>query len=72
MPPRTIIKTGKKVGFKAFKIYPHTSSNAIVYGKTSRGGFLGRLFRWSPIRIIAAIFVIIFYKKFSGIVLMMK
>jgi SAM-dependent methyltransferase len=72
MPPKRIIRAGGKAGFKIFEIYPHTSSNAIVYGRTGNKGILTKLLHLNPIRIFAAISVIIFYRKFSGIVLMIK
>jgi SAM-dependent methyltransferase len=72
MTPRRIIKAGKKAGFKAFEIYPHASSSAIVYGGETDKQFTRHLLKFKPLRTVAAIFGISFYKRFSGIVLLTK
>ena len=72
MPPKRIIKAAKNAGFKAFEIYPHASSSAIVYGGESSEGVMAHVLKFKPLRTIAAIFGIMFYKRFSGIVLMIK
>lgn len=72
MPPRRIIKAGQKAGFKNFETYPHTTSNAVIYGRPDAQGAAGKWFRWKPIQTLAALSVILFYKRLSGIVVMTK
>ena len=76
MPPAKIIKAGKKASFGIFKIYPHSKHlNIAIYrnfGKIARFNFIKKFLRFNFIRSLAAIFLIIFYKRYDGIVLMVK
>lgn len=75
--PRKIVKIGKQIGFKAHKIYPHSSHlTFILYcrnlNKISGKSFIKKSFKFSFFRILSTIFLIIFYKNYNGIVLMVK
>lgn len=76
MPPKFIIRNGKKAGFKSFKTYYHPCNiNLILYRSPKHfpvNNFLKKLFKFNFVRILAALFVMIFYKRYSGIVVMVK
>jgi ubiquinone/menaquinone biosynthesis C-methylase UbiE len=76
MPPLKIKRIGKKTGFRIFRIYPHSKHlNIAIYrniGKIARFSFINKFLKFNLIRNLAAIFLIIFYKKYEGIVLMVK
>jgi len=64
MPPARIIRAGKRAGFRAFRVYPHAEIlNHALYGGRASGGLRGTL---------AAVAWVLFYKRYNGIVLMIK
>lgn len=71
MPPGKIIRAGKKAGFRKFKIYPHARHLAVIYREPSTSSWK-KIFTVSIFKNLAAIFVIAFYKRNVGIVLMSK
>jgi len=75
--PKQVVKIGKKIGFKGYKIYPHLSYlTFILYcrnlNKIPEKDFIKKLLRFSFFRVLGAIFLIVFYKNNNGIVLMVK
>ena len=72
MPPKRIIRAGKKAGFKLFDVYPHTSFNPTVYGRAGDNGMLAKLLRLNTVRSFMAMSVMIFFKRIGGIVVMIK
>lgn len=76
MPPQKIIKTGKRIGFKNVKIYPRLDqlSDVLYQDKLDLVNFkfMKSLFRFNFIKSLAVILIVFFYKKQSGIVLMIK
>jgi SAM-dependent methyltransferase len=72
MSPQKIIAAGKKAGFRLFKVYPHSSQLGMaLYGEPKRP-FLKKLFKLNIFRILFSFFIIGVYKRFSGIVVMIK
>jgi ubiquinone/menaquinone biosynthesis C-methylase UbiE len=76
MSPIKIIKIGTKTGFRIFKIYPHSKHlNIAIYrniGEIARFNFIKKFLKFNFVRNLAAIFLITIYKKYDGIVLMVK
>lgn len=72
MHPGKIIKAGKAAGFTSFKVYPHASFLYISLFRQAPSGMLGRIFSIFGMRSLAAMFTILFYKHFSGIVVLRK
>lgn len=73
MPPYKIIRLGKKVGFKRFKVYPHASfKSMILYNNEKPITLAGKIAKLNLIRPLAAIFNILLYKRMDGIVTMIK
>lgn len=74
--PKKVVKIAKKIGFKKYKIYPHSSYlNAALYinrKELPRFEFLEKFFKFNAIRKIIVIIGILFYKKYDGIVLLKK
>lgn len=72
MPPGKIIKAGKDAGFSKFKTYPHAIHlNKIIYGEPNRR-LLKLATKSGLLRALSAIFLVAFYKQFSGIVILIK
>ncbi|MBI5586997.1 MAG: class I SAM-dependent methyltransferase [Deltaproteobacteria bacterium] len=70
-PPSKVIRLGKKAGFRDFRVYPHARTlNLFMYA--APGGFLKKFFRSQIIRNLASVFTILVYKRFNGIVSMVK
>lgn len=71
MPPATVIRLGKKAGFRSFRVYPHQRHvSAVLY---QSGGGWRRLLRSIPgLSQVALLFVASIYKHFNGIVAMTK
>ena len=72
MPPKRIIRAGKKAGFKLFDVYPHASFIPTVYGRTGDKGILTKLLRLNAVRTFMAMSVMFFFKRVGGIVVMIK
>lgn len=76
MSPAYIIKIGKKVGFKKFEIYPHAKSlNNIIYNKSykiNKSKCFNRLFEVSFFKYFFVMFLMVFYKRYSGITILIK
>jgi len=70
-PPGKVKRLGKKVGFGNFRVYPHARTlNLTMYARP--GGFLEKFFRFAVLRDLAAVLTILVYKRFNGIVSMVK
>lgn len=76
MPPAHIIKIGKEVGFKKFAIYPHAKSlNDIIYNKSyqiNKFKCFNKLSKAGFSKYFFIIFLIIFYKRYNGITILIK
>ncbi len=77
MPPKKIVKVAKKAGFREFRVYPRAEYiNFALYDKPNKiprlNFLIRRLFKFSFIRTLAAVLVIVFYKRYDGIVQMRK
>ncbi|HCL55409.1 MAG TPA: hypothetical protein DHW82_00135 [Spirochaetia bacterium] len=74
MPPKKIIKIGKKIGFTRFKKYPHFNSlNKLIYGKhVYEKKWLNKIRKCEFLNALASFFLIYFYKRYSGITVMKK
>ncbi|MBI4652578.1 class I SAM-dependent methyltransferase [Candidatus Desantisbacteria bacterium] len=72
MPPKKIIKAGKKAGFRVFKTYPHIKLINRALFAEPKHIILKKLFKFNFIRNLAAIYIITFFKRYTGIVLMVK
>lgn len=74
MPPKKIIKIGKKIGFTRFKKYPHFNSlNKLIYRKpVYEKKWLNRIKKNNLLNSLASFFLIYFYKHSSGITVMEK
>ena len=73
MPPGRIIRAAKKAGFRQWRIYPHMKPiSACLFG-VSEHSFFHKL-RWLPsfLRVIPLVFLATFYKRMSGIVVLVK
>jgi len=72
MSPQKILRAGRKAGFTSLCAYPHLSHlGESLYGKRNTG-LLRHLFKFNIFRILASFFIIAVYRKFSGIVVMIK
>jgi len=76
MSPAHIIKIGKEVGFKKFAIYPHAKSlNDIIYNesyKINKLEYFNKLSKAGFLKHFLIIFLIIFYKRYNGITVLIK
>lgn len=76
MLPKHIIKIGEDVGFKKYSIYPHSRDmNKIVYGKIDKINkikYFQRVFGLNLFRCFLNVFLLAFYKRYSGIVVLIK
>ncbi len=70
MPPSRIIRSGKKAGFRRFRVYPHTRPvSLLVYGGFPNSR-LHKLPSW--LRSLGALWAISVEKHVTGIVVMVK
>ena len=76
MSPAHIIKIGKEAGFKKFVIYPHAKSlNDLIYNKSyqiNKLKYFNKLSRTGFLKYMLTIFLMIFYKKYNGITVLIK
>jgi len=72
MPPDKIRKIAKKIGFSSAVIYPHANMvGEKLYGKDLTGPF-GWLYRITFFRNLYVASYVLFLKKFSGLVVLIK
>ena len=72
MPPKKIIKLGRKVGFKSFKVFPKPSLlNNLIYNKNATYKYFLKITN-KLINAIKIIYLLERYKMSSGIVAMYK
>jgi len=70
-PPSKVIRIGRKLGFKGFRVYPHARTLGLcMYARHT--GLLQKVFRFSFMRSLASVFLILVYKRLNGIVSMVK
>jgi 2-polyprenyl-3-methyl-5-hydroxy-6-metoxy-1,4-benzoquinol methylase len=76
MSPKKIIRAGRKAGFRTFRIYPQLNHLSLaLYKKPFQipvSNFIKLIFKFNFFRNLAVIFIILFYKRYNGIVLMKK
>lgn len=73
MPAHLVVKYGKKVGFRQFKIYQHAGQLvSTLYNDEPHSEIMKRIWRISGVRIMALLSSILFYKQFNGTVWMKK
>ncbi|OGS45236.1 MAG: hypothetical protein A2539_10420 [Elusimicrobia bacterium RIFOXYD2_FULL_34_15] len=72
MPPDLIIKIGKEAGFREYKIYPRMIQlYKAIYLHPERS-ILKKMFKFNVVRIMVAIYLMVFYKNRMGIVVLKK
>ncbi len=76
MPPFAIWRVARSVGFKKYRVFPHARHLCnIVFNQaivTNRLKFLSPVLRLPPFRILLAFYLIIFQKRQSGLVVLVK
>src|SRR6266498_1417697 len=72
MPPGLVIRRGREVGFRKFQIHQHADQiYSVLYSRPS-SPLRKALFRLWGIKYLALLFSMLFYKRFNGIVVMIK
>lgn len=72
MHPGKIIKAGKSVGFTSFSVHPHAYYLYISLFRSRHPGRVGKLLGIPGLKSLSAIFSLLVYKYFSGIVVLKK
>jgi ubiquinone/menaquinone biosynthesis C-methylase UbiE len=71
MPPSTVIRAGKAVGFRQARVYPHASNLNVIYRQPSNV-FLQKLFRLPLMQSLALAYLNSWRKRANGIVVLVK
>lgn len=72
MPPGHVVKIGKQVGFSESKIYPRLLQLYKAVYTRPQGRISRTLFKFGIVRLIAAVYLIVFYKHNIGLVVLVK
>lgn len=71
MPPGTIIRAAKQVGFRASRVYPHASDFGRLYAPPKHAR-LRKLWRWPIVGGFVAWYIAAIRKRSTGIVVLIK
>jgi len=72
MPPAKIVKIANKAGFKKYKIYPRFIHIGKALYEEPEGRLPKRFLKYSLLRNIAAVIILLFTKQYQGLVVMVK
>jgi len=73
MPPETVIRAGRRVGFRKFDVYPHARGiHATLYGNPLGGFFMRGLVNMDFVKVTMVLLKVFLHKRRSGIVVMRK
>lgn len=73
MPPRLVVREGRRAGFTETRIYQHPGQlTSTLYAERPHSKALSGLWRIPGMRVIFLLASILFYKRFNGLVWMKK